>query len=95
MKKKTRVSSKSHSKKFRSRSSQEPPAPIPSELPDVAHSGHHELPEFYTIYRGHHMTTGEIRLIFRTADRNRDNKVSFSEWADFHTLFVEPFEMID
>lgn len=41
------------------------------------------------------MTSGEIRIIFRTADRNRDNKVSFAEWADFHTLFVAPFELVD
>jgi len=38
---------------------------------------------------------GEIKLIFRTADRNRDNQVSFAEWNDFHKLFVAPFEEID
>jgi len=41
------------------------------------------------------MSTGEIKLIFRNADRNKDNKVSFAEWADFHTLFVAPFELVD
>jgi len=53
-------------------------------LPDVAHTGHHTLAEFYEVYRGHHMTSGEIRILFRDADRNKDNKVSFAEWADFH-----------
>jgi hypothetical protein len=41
------------------------------------------------------MSAGEIRIIFRNADRNKDNKVSFAEWADFHNLFVAPFEMVD
>lgn len=41
------------------------------------------------------MSSGEIKLIFRTCDRSRDNKVSFAEWADFHALFVVPFEMVD
>lgn len=77
------------------RSGQEPPEPVPKELPDVAHTGHHELPEFMAIYAGHHLSSGEIRLIFRTADRNKDNKCSFAEWADFHDLFVAPFEEID
>jgi len=54
------------------------------ELPDIAHSGHHELREFLEIYRNHHMSSGEIKIVFRNADRNRDNKVSFAEWADFH-----------
>jgi len=47
------------------------------------------------IYRNHHMSAGEIKIVFRNADRNKDNKVSFAEWADFHQLFVAPFEMID
>lgn len=34
-------------------------------------------------------------MIFRVADRNHDEQVSFQEWADFHALFVEPFEVAD
>lgn len=70
--------------RHKSRMSQEPAEAIPVELPDIAHSGHHELREFMEIYRNHHMSSGEIKIIFRNADRNRDNKVSFAEWADFH-----------
>lgn len=77
------------------RSRQDVPEAIPVELPDLAHSGHHELREFMEIYRNHHMSVGEIKIVFRNADRNKDNKVSFAEWADFHALFVAPFEMID
>lgn len=84
-----------HSKKVGASMHQEPPEPIPIELPDVMHTGHHELKEFLSIYAKHHMSSGEIKLVFRTADRNRDNKVSFAEWADFHTLFVGPFEEVD
>jgi len=47
------------------------------------------------IYKGHHMSAGEIKLVFRIADRTKDNRVSFAEWADFHTIFVQPFEMVD
>lgn len=41
------------------------------------------------------MTLGEIKLIFRTADKNKDNKVSMEEWGEFHGLFVLPFEEVD
>lgn len=41
------------------------------------------------------MSFGEIKKVFETADRDHDNKVSFQEWDDFYTLFVEPFEVAD
>jgi hypothetical protein len=41
------------------------------------------------------MSQAEIKLIFRTADRNHDNKISFKEWGDFHALFITPFEEAD
>lgn len=65
------------------------------ELPDVRHNHHHMLDEFLDAYKNHHLSFGEIKLIFQTADRNHDNKVSFQEWQDFFTLFVEPFQSID
>jgi len=55
----------------------EPVEPIPRELPDVAHNHHHMLDEFLEHFKGHHMSYGEIKLVFQTADRNHDNKVSF------------------
>jgi len=53
------------------------------------------LDEFLEEFKGKHLSFGEIKLIFQTADRNHDNKVSFQEWDDFYTLFVEPFEEAD
>jgi|NOAtaT_6_FD_contig_91_777086_length_1747_multi_5_in_0_out_0_1 hypothetical protein len=70
---------------------QEPVEPLPKELPDVRHNHHHMLDEFLDAYKNHHLSFGEIKLLFQTADRNHDNKVSFQEWADFFALFVEPF----
>jgi len=41
------------------------------------------------------VTKGEIKIIFRTADLNDDNQISTDEWANFHGLFIEPFEEAD
>jgi hypothetical protein len=41
------------------------------------------------------LSLGEIKIVFRTADKNKDNKVSMEEWGEFHTLFVAPFEEVD
>ena len=55
----------------------------------------HEFSEFVDLYRNHHLSTGEIKIVFRTADANEDNRISADEWADFHGLFIEPFEDAD
>jgi hypothetical protein len=73
------------------RQDDEPAEPIERELEDVSHNHHHMLDEFLDVYKGHRMSFGEIKLVFQTADRNHDNKVSFQEWDDFYSLFVEPF----
>jgi len=82
---------------FRTKTRQdaEPAEPIPRELPDIRHNHHHMLDEFLDAFKNHHMSFGEIKLVFQTADRNHDNKVSFQEWDDFYTLFVQPFEEAD
>jgi hypothetical protein len=51
----------------------EPFEPIPWTLDDLAHSGHHELAQFLELFRDRHMTAAEIKILFRTADRNHDN----------------------
>jgi len=47
------------------------------------------------MYRDRHLSQAEIKMIFRVADLNHDNQVSFQEWIDFHGLFVEPFQLAD
>jgi hypothetical protein len=37
------------------------------------------------------MSNGEIKLVFRTADVNSNNKVEAGEWMQFWDLFVNPF----
>lgn len=33
----------------------------------------HTFSEFVTLYKGYHVTLGEIKVIFKTADINEDN----------------------
>ena len=48
--------------------------------------------KFREILSNHHLKEGEIRTIFKTADRNKDNEISGEEWHYFYKLFIQPFE---
>jgi Ca2+-binding EF-hand superfamily protein len=37
------------------------------------------------------MTHGEIKAIFKIADRNEDGKLDTEEWHHFFQIFVWPF----
>jgi len=66
-----------HRAHLKMRENEEPVEPLPRELPDVRHNHHHMLDEFLDAFKNHHLSFGEIKLLFQTADRNHDNKVSF------------------
>jgi hypothetical protein len=52
-------------------------------------------PDFIKIWKSHHLTIGEIKYLYNLADLDRDTKISQMEWANFHRLFIEPFERED
>jgi len=64
-----RVKSKLHTRarlraQLRVKQDDEPVEDIPRELEDVAHNHHHMLDQFLDVYKGHHMSFGEIKLVF-------------------------------
>ena len=50
---------------------------------------------FISIYKNHHMTLGEIKHVFTTADMDKDNQIDRNEWKFFYKLFIKPFERCD
>jgi hypothetical protein len=37
------------------------------------------------------MSYGEIRVIFRIVDKDRNNKIDGMEWHNFYNIFVDHF----
>jgi hypothetical protein len=37
----------------------------------------HDFAEILELFKNHHLTVGEIKIIFRTADLNEDNRISY------------------
>jgi len=69
--------------------------PIPVNLPDVTQTGQRDFEDIVNVFSKHHVSRGEVKVIFKTADINEDNMISIQEWGDFHGLFIEPFEEAD
>ena len=46
-------------------------------------------------FTGYRLTRGEAELIFEFADRNKNDLLSQTEWDDFTTFYILPFETCD
>ena len=68
------------------------PKQIPEKFPDQDLDAKVDMSEALALFRNHHMTDGEIKIIFNTIDINKNNAVSYDEWQDFHTEFIGPFQ---
>lgn len=66
-----------------------------AELPDINFNGKSEFVQFEKLFKDRHMSKGEVRLLFRLTDLNKDTKVDTNEWFNFYTLFIAPFEACD
>lgn len=56
---------------------------MPSELPDFDFDGKSEYKEFENLLKNHHLTKGEIKVLFRLADLNKNSKLDNEEWFHF------------